>query len=185
MKRTSLRWTHYATCLWPGMADLWWRGHLSGLPVAIVFAIALNWFLVAKFLYPGWLSGGLIHVGFWVAIIVWGFWVQRSLRELPERLVPREVTEKPDRFGEAHAAYLAGDWERAEALLTQTLAIEPRDPPALLMLCGVYRHTGRVESAEILLEEMRRIEVADNWRLELAAEARRLARSAEEPIPAV
>ena len=26
---------YYVTCLWPGLAELWWRGRLSGLPAAV------------------------------------------------------------------------------------------------------------------------------------------------------
>ena len=47
-------------------------------------------------------------------------------------------------FPQARTAYLRGDWAEAEGLLTDVLAIEPRDPPALLLLTGVYRHTGRL-----------------------------------------
>jgi len=185
MKRTSLSWPHYATCLWPGMADLWWRGRMSGLPVAIIFAFAVNWLLVSQFIYPGWLAGGLPRIAFWIGLIVWGFWVSRSFRELPALLVPREISDRPDRFREAHAAYLAGQWKTAEKLLTETLAIEPRDPPALLLLCGVYRHTDRTESAEVLLGEIEKVEAADRWWLEVAAERKRLSRTAQAPIPAI
>lgn len=185
MSHTSLSWPHYATCLWPGLADLWWRGRMSALPLAIVFAISLNGLLLVCFLFPGWLPAGLSKTAFWIGLIVWAFWVQRSFRELPGLLVPREVSDAPDHFCDAHAAYLAGEWKLAERLLTETLAIEPRDTPALLLLCGVYRHTSRLESAEILLEEIQHLEVADRWWLEVAAEQRRLKRTQKAPIPVV
>ena len=59
------------------------------------------------------------------------------------------------------------------------LAIEPRDPPALLLLTGVYRHTGRLEAAELLLREVSRLEVADAWVLEIETESKRLTRAVE------
>lgn len=170
---------YYATCLWPGLPEIWWRGHLSGLPAAIVFAVALNLLLVTRFIYPEWMSGGLVSMAFWTGALAWGFCVIRSVRELPLLIVPRTVSEQPDRFPEARTAYLQGDWKQAEQLLTGVLAIEPRDPPALLLLTGVYRHTGRLEAADVLLHEISKLEVSDHWVLEVDAEARRLQRATE------
>jgi tetratricopeptide (TPR) repeat protein len=169
----------YVTCLWPGLSELWWRGKLSALPVAIGFAVAVNLLLVTRYIYPEWLSSGLVSMAFWIGIIAWGFSVVHSVRELPGLIAPRAISDQPDRFPEARDAYLRGDWQEAEKFLTDLLAIEPRDPPALLLLTGVYRHTGRLEAAEILLEEISRLEVADSWWLELAAEVRRLQRAIE------
>ena len=58
---------HYATCLWPGMADIWWRGRLSALPIAIAFALALNLLLVTRYIYPEWMASvgaKLVQAGF-------------------------------------------------------------------------------------------------------------------------
>ncbi len=168
---------HFATCLWPGLAELWWRGRLSALSTAIPFAIVVNLFLVTRFIYPAWISPGLVSMGFWVGIVAWIFYVARSLRELPAILSPRRISEEPDRFPDAHQAYLRGNWTEAEKLLTNVLSIEPRDPPALLLLTGVYRHTDRLESADILLEQISRLEVSDSWLLEVEAEGKRLKRA--------
>ena len=165
---------HYLTCLWPGMAELWWRGRLSALPAAIGFALALNLYLVARYLYPEWLAPGLVKLGFWVGIPAWGFCVARNVRELPSILKPRATSDQPDRFPEARNAFLRGSWSEAEGLLTDVLAIEPRDPPALFLLTGVYRHTGRLEAAKILLQEIKRLEIADAWWMEWEAENQRL-----------
>ncbi|TWU50990.1 hypothetical protein Poly51_42830 [Rubripirellula tenax] len=170
---------HYLTCLWPGMPELWWRGRLSALPLAVGFAIALNAVLVTRYIFPEWLSGGLVSMAFWIGVLVWGFYVAKSVRELPGIVAPRKVSDEPDRFAEAHQAFLRGDYSEAESLLNQVLAIEARDPPALLLLSGVYRHTDRFESAELLLAEIRRLEVSDRWFLEIQAEASRLKRALE------
>lgn len=179
---------YYLTCLWPGLPELWWRGRLSAIPTAIAFALALNLMLVTRYLYPEWMAGGLVWMGFWIGVVAWGFCVVRSIRELPELIAPRRVSEEPDQFEEAHAAYLAGRWEEAESLLNAVLAIEPRDPPALLLLTGVYRHTDRIVEARLLVTEIGKLEVADRWWLEVAAEVRRIERietalseQAEEP----
>ncbi|NND95857.1 MAG: hypothetical protein HKN47_00845 [Pirellulaceae bacterium] len=170
---------HYVTCLWPGLTELWWRGRLSGLPSAIVFAVALNLLLVTRFLYPQWVSGFLVHAALWIGLGAWVFFVIRSVRELPLLLAPRTVSEQPDQFDDAQEAYLQADWDQAERLLMGVLAIEPRDPPALLLLSGVYRHTERAESAKMVVTELKRLEIGDSWSLEIQAEMSRIDRELE------
>jgi hypothetical protein len=165
---------YYVTCLWPGLAELWWRGRLSALPTAIAFAFALNLLLVARYLYPDWMAGGLVSMAFWIGILAWISYVVHSTRELPSLIAPRSVSDQPDRFPEARVAYLRGEWTEAERLLLDVLAIEPRDPPALLLLTGVYRHTGRLDAAEVLLNEITTLEIADSWFIEVEAETQRL-----------
>lgn len=138
--------------------------------------MGLNLLLILRFVYPEWLAGVLVRVAFWVAVAAWVTYVVRSVRDLPWIIAPRTVSDQPDRFEEAQQAYLQSDWKRSEKLLLGVLAIEPRDPPALLMLAGVYRHTDRLTEAELLIGEIMRLEVADRWELEVAAERQRLDR---------
>ncbi|MDB4624518.1 tetratricopeptide repeat protein [Rubripirellula sp.] len=161
------------------MAELWWRGRLSALPAAIAFTLIVNLILVARYLYPGWIHSGLVSLAFWGGLIALFFYILRTARELPALINPRDTCEEPDQFPEARIAYLGGRWEEAEGLLTDVLAIEPRDPPALLLLTGVYRHTGRLEAAVLLLREISRLEAADDWRLEIETESKRLTRASE------
>lgn len=170
---------NYSTCLWPGLSELWWRGRLSALPLAIGFAFGLNALLVLKYFYPTWLDPMLVRSAWWVGVVAWVCWTIKSVKELPALIAPRTVTEQPDRFVEAQASYLRADWDSAEPLLLGILGIEPRDPPALLMLSGLYRHTGRLENAALLVDELRRLEVADHWQIEIDAEADRIVRDAE------
>jgi hypothetical protein len=166
----------YLSCLWPGLPELWWRGRLSALPTAIAFAAAVNFLLVSRFMYPEWLALTLVRMAGWIGVGVWLFCVVRSVRDMPALLNPRQVTEQPDRFADAHRAYLRAQWPEAESLLADCLSVESRDPPSLLLLAAVYRHTGRIEAAERLLEEIRRTEAADRWWLEVDAEEKRLRR---------
>lgn len=149
---------------------------MASLPTALAFTVALNLLLVAKFLYPEWLGYGLVRMAGWVAVGLWGYLVLRGVIELPVLLNPRQASGRPDRFGEAHLACLRADWMQAEALLAECLGIEPRDPPALLMLSAVYRRTGRLEASERLIEDIRLTEAADRWWLEIEAEQQRLRR---------
>lgn len=166
----------YLTCLWPGLPQLWWRGRLSALPSAIAFALALNLLLVAQFIYPEWLTYAFVRVLGWLGMITWCVCTFKNIRELPTLLHPRKVSTVPDRFNDARLAYLRTDWVRAEALLQECLAVEERDPPALLMLAAVYRQTSRFESCRVCIEKLRTTEVADRWWLEVDAEERRLQR---------
>lgn len=179
MEELSIQPKHYLTCLWPGLAELWWRGRVSALPAAIAFAAIVNALLIAKFVYSDWLSGGLVQLACWVVAAAWLVLTIRSIRELPLLLTPRRASEKSDPFPEAQIAFLRADYAEAERLLNETLAIEPRDPPALLMLSAIYRHTGRLQASHLLLGEVRKLEVADRWELEFTAEQARLQRDIE------
>lgn len=170
---------HYLTCLWPGMAELWWRGRLSALPAAIGFGVLVNGLLITRFLYPEWLSGVLVRVACWVGLVAWAVGAFRAIQELPGLLSPRSVSDQPDRFPEAQVLYLGGEWDRAEELLRGILEVEPRDPPAMLLLAGVYRHRGRLDEAEEWLRRLALLEAADPWWLEREAEGRRLSRARE------
>lgn len=170
---------YYLTCLWPGLPELWWRGRLNALPAAIGFGLALNLLLITRYIYPQWIAGSLVSLAVWTGLVAWIFYVVRSIKELPQLIAPRLASDEPDRFPEARNAFLAGHWTEAERLLTEVLAIEPRDPPSLLFLTAVYRQTGRLDASEILLSEIDRLEVADPWSLELVAERRRLERAIE------
>ena len=176
METVSIQAKHYWTCLWPGMSELWWRGRLSALPTAVAFAAVVNALLIAKFIYPGWLSGALVALACWIAVAAWVVLTVRSFRELPLLLAPRQVSDQPDRFAEAQLAYLTGNYALAEEALTAGLSIEPRDPPALLLLATVLRHTGRLNAADALLTEIPKLEAAAAWNLEWESERARLER---------
>jgi hypothetical protein len=156
---------------------------MTALPAAIAFAIALNLLLAARFLYPEMLAPGAVRFACWAGIGIWGYLAMREANRLPGLIRPRALASGPDRFPEAHAAYLHGQWAQAEAALADCLAIESRDPPALLLLAGVYRHTQRWDAAQRLLSEIRLTEAADRWWLEVDAEEKRLLRDRERLAP--
>lgn len=167
---------HYVSCLWPGLPELWWRGQLAAVPAALAFALALNLVLVTRYVYPMWLPTPISAMGSGLFLVTWVALIVRGVRELPQWITPRAVADQPDRFSEAQIAYLKADYETAECLLQETLAVEHRDPPALLLLCGVYRLTDRLDEAELLLQEASRIDASTGWQIELIGEAKRLKR---------
>ena len=160
----------YLTCLWPGLPELWFRGRLASLPIALAAAAALNLVLIFRYVFPEVFPAPLVSMAFYLGILLWGSCVLQAIRELPKLLVPAQVSERPDRFVEAQTAFVRGQWDAAERLLHEVLAIESRDPPALLMLCSVYRHTGRLDHAADLLRETQRLEACDAWQTEIDTE---------------
>jgi len=168
----------YLTCLWPGLPELWWRGRLTALPTAVAFAVAINVLLVARFVYPEWLSSSLVRLAGWVGVIAWCYCVVKNIRDMPALIQPRRASKLPDRFVDAHLAFMKGDLARAEALLQECLSVEERDPPALLLLASVFRQTSRFDHARACIQRLRVTEAADRWWLEVDAEEKRLLRDA-------
>lgn len=173
----------YLTCLWPGLAELWYRGRWSALPSAVAFGVALNSLLVARFVYPEWLAPSLVRLACWIGVAIWLVLTLRAASRLPALLRPRSVPETRDRYSEAWKEYLQGRWHEAEAVLAACLEVDPRDCQSLLLLAGVYRHTDRFEAAENTLKQLSRLETADAWWLERQAEEKRLARDQPSPDP--
>jgi thioredoxin-like negative regulator of GroEL len=77
-------------------------------------------------------------------------------------------------FREAQTRYLENDWVAAEQLLLKLLKQDARDVEGRLMLATLWRHQGRREEALRQLDRLGRLEAADKWRDEIAAERRRL-----------
>src|SRR5688500_6996498 len=67
----------YVLALWPGLARLWLRGEFIGLLTAVAFAAAVNFALIATFVWPQLVSRQLppwcIPLVAWIAV-VW-FWI--------------------------------------------------------------------------------------------------------------
>jgi hypothetical protein len=166
----------YFYCLWPGLPELWLRGRLSALPTAVAFACALNFLLVARFIYPEWMTLSYVRIAGWVGVFAWFYCTIKNIRDLPGMIHPRKASKTPDRFADAHIAFLRSDYIRAEELLKECLGVEERDPPALLLLAAVYRQTARFEESRSCIEMLRVTEVADRWWLEVDAEEKRFLR---------
>lgn len=168
------------TCLWPGLAPLWWRGSWQGLVEATVFAAGLNLLLTATFVWPQWVEAPWPMVG-WVALS--GYWLVATWRSC--QALPRLIDGKPDGiseglFRQAQAEYLKGNWYDAEKLIGQLLQRRPRDVEGLLLLATLYRHTGRPTEGLATLDRLERLDGAGRWILEITTERRRLMQLAEE-----
>ncbi len=174
--------SHYVTCLWPGLPELWFRGRWSGLPAALLFAASLNFLLVARWIYPEWLIPSLVRIACWVAVGVWVMCVIRQLGRLPGLLEPRLTNDAADTFPAARDLYLRGDLVEAEANLAQCLEIDSRDCQALLLLAAIYRQTGRFQAAKQTNQMLSKLETADGWWLECQTEREKLQRAEEAQV---
>jgi hypothetical protein len=169
-----------ATCLWPGLPQLWIAGSYSGLALAIGFALLVDLVLVSTLAWTELLSETL-------AIAAWGgviaFWLVSawiSLRWLLQGPATAKNADE-DLFREAQANYLQANWFDVEVTLGRLLERQPRDVEARLLLTTLYRHTGRFDEAEAQLRVLEKLDGAVKWQMEIRQERALVADAREEP----
>lgn len=155
--------------LWPGLAPAWLRGEMQGLLVAIGFSWILCGLMLCTFVWPAWVSGWLVAIG-WLA--VGGFWCVESIRSQFSigRLLEEVAPNSEEVFSHAQREYLRGRWFEAEAKLLDILGKHPQDIAAAMTLVGVLRQTGRRQAALKRLEQLQLWDSANGWRFEILRE---------------
>jgi hypothetical protein len=160
--------------LWPGLAELWWRGAWSGLALAGAFALVACFAVSATWVWDELLGAGragTIWSGFFAAWL--GLFVV-SLRRAPRGGLPG-AGGPDDAFPGALAQYLKGNWLEAETLARGLLIRSPEDVEAALLLTAVLRHTGRIDEGRETLDAVTLWDRAAAWRMEIDREYRLLA----------
>lgn len=163
-----------ATCLYPGLPQLWHEGAWWGLLLALGFSCSLNLALVASFVWtellPLWgiilawtTAVGLAALGGWLSQRQ-GFWHVTNVTD----------DGQPDGFPAAQIEYLRGNWYQAEALCRQLLKRNDHDAEAHLLMVGVLRRTDRLRDARRQLKLLASLETADRWEHEIGLEWARL-----------
>lgn len=169
------------TCLWPGLAALWWRGSSTGLLAAASFAALLNVVMVATFVWPE-LFGATVPTLGWLAVAaVWIGAVLRSFRHLPSQRDGHVAAGDVDLFVQAQGEYLKGHWLEAERLLEERLSDQPGDAESILLLATIYRHSRRQADADEQLARLERLDAGAKWRWEIRRERQLLDRLDAEP----
>ncbi len=163
-------------CFWPGLPAAWFLGSASGLAVALVFAWLVSLLVVATFVWPDWISLGMLRLGWCLALGVWLVSAVRNVWRLPAMLQTTS-SESLKAFTNAQAEYLRGNWFEAEAILLQVLHGHPRDAEAMLLLVGVLRHTQRWQPALRRIAQLELIESSAPWRYEILREKSLIQRS--------
>lgn len=168
----AMRW---ATCLWPGLPQLWLEGSFSGLALAIGFALLFNLVLVSTCAWSELLSAPLSW-GAWGGVTL--FWLVSawlSLRWLKAGGTVTSADADDALFRDAQAHYLRASWFDAEVALGQLLERHPRDAEARLLLATLFRHTGRWDEALAQLQVLEKLDGAVKWQMEMRQERELLA----------
>jgi len=162
-------------CLWPGLPHLWWRGDWRSLAVAVLFAVTLNFGLLATFVWPEMIPAALRTLG-WAGLLgIWGITTWTGLRKVSTWVPAGTNARHQGLFVQAQGEYLKGHWLEAESLLRRILQVEDRDGDARLMLASLLRRAGRVAEAMAELEALELSEAGQKWSLETARERQLLA----------
>lgn len=194
MASSRMHWTAY---LWPGLPGLWLRGSWAGLVVAVGFTSLANVLLLATLVYREWISVDALWVGYGALAVVWllAWWQSRWERRAvlaggsddPIALSPKAEKKRnrqEELFREAQRRYLENDWVAAEQLLLKLLKADSRDVEGRLLLATMWRHQQRYQEAQRQLDRLARLEAAQTWQREIAAERRRLEQALALPEPA-
>lgn len=183
---------HRIAYLWPGLPQLWLRGSWAGLAVAVGFTVLANTLLLATLVYTEWLARDVKLIGFGSLASVWmlAWWLSRGERvrgqanlggESPESAEADLAEDNRDElFREAQQVYLQNDWVATEQVLLKLLKQDSRDVESRLMLATLWRHQGRSREALRQLDRLERLEAAEVWKYEIAAEREAIAGAARQ-----
>lgn len=164
----------YLTLVWPGLPWLWLRGSLSGLVLALAFAVSLDVAILATWIWPDLVEHSFTISAWTATTVIWVVSVVSAASAFPPPIqaVDRDETDKL--FIKARDAYLARDWIQAETRLQELLALAPTDGEAQLLLGTLLRRVGRPAEARQALEKLARSDSGAPWRTAIAAELARL-----------
>lgn len=165
----------YLTLVWPGLPWAWLRGSVSGLVLALAFAVSIDIALLTTFIWPGLVELPLT-VGLWTAVgVLWLVSTVSAAAAFPPPLAVARSAEADELFVKARDAYLARDWLQAEARIRDLLKAAPTDGEAQLLHATLMRRTGRPNEARRALDQLARSDSGAAWLHEIAMELRRLA----------
>lgn len=171
-----------ATCLWPGLSQLWVEGAWSGLAMAFGFACLFNLLLLNSLVWTEWVEPGMRRAAWTVLAAFWLVSAWMSRRWCAKKNAAKHPDPERDLFLRALGEYLKGNWYEAESICQQLLRDKARDAEAELMLATILRHTGRYAAARERLNDLKRRDDAAKWEWEIANELERLA-EAEQQAP--
>lgn len=171
-----MNWGSLILCGWPGLPNLWYRGKVSSLAFAALFALLLNIALISTFIWPR-LLGEFFPVISWTSLIlIWTISLGVAFRTFPQwsqidKIAgPDDVLQSDPLFFQAQKEYLKGDWDKTEKILRKCLEIWPRDIEARLLLATLLRHTRRLYEACEELDNLLKIDESINWINEIRSE---------------
>jgi hypothetical protein len=163
------------TLVWPGLPWLWLRGSVSGLVLALAFAVALDMAIMATWVWTEFLELPIV-IGLWAGVgAVWVIATASAATTFPAPLQTGPDAAADALFTAARDAYLARDWLAAETKLRSLLVVRPTDGEAQLLLGTLLRRVGRLKEARAALEALSRSDAGAAWRSAIVRELDRLA----------
>lgn len=158
---------------WPGLLNLWYRGEIYSLAVAVLFATILNIALLGTLVWPEWLSPWFVRTlgGLLAFAGLWSFATSFFSTSVVHPSLPSVECDRL--FEEAQSDYLKGQYFEAEATLHRILGAGTEDVEAAFLLACVLRRTGRFRQALDCLERLERLDNSRYWKDEIADERRR------------
>ncbi|MCY3004877.1 MAG: hypothetical protein NTV29_02750 [Planctomycetota bacterium] len=167
----SFRW---AMVLWPGLVFAWQAGSLRALLICLGFVFALQAAWIGTFIWPGLLTG-------WESRLLWCSLAALVIGSIlyqtycAARDGQARLSLCSDRvLQEAQSEYLRGNYFEAEELLTPYVSQGEWDVEAALCLASIYRRTGRLEAAAVVLQTIESLERGGLWAAEIAQEYRKM-----------
>ncbi len=168
-----------AICLWPGLPAIWLRGLARELFMSLIFSWFICGLLLATFVWPEWVSLGILRLLWLLAVGAWAASTLRNCWTLPKLLAIGDQ-HSAQALVDAQLEYLRGNWFEAEAKLLQILHEHPRDAEALLLLVGILRRTRRFPPALRRVAQLERLDTASGWQFEINREKRIIERDIAE-----
>jgi tetratricopeptide (TPR) repeat protein len=161
---------------WPGFINLWTRGELYSLFVALLFAAILNIALLATLVWQEWLAVWTIR-SLWVGLVIAASWSFVSSFIFARSFGAVQSNQEANQLlAIAQKDYLRGNYLEAEATLHRVLGPGNEDIEAALLLTAVLRRTGRPRQALECLQRLERFDTASVWNIEIQNERRKCSR---------
>jgi len=167
--------TPWVVYMWPGLPQIWTRGHFGGLLVAFGCAVLLDLLLLGTFVWSELLDSRLRTLGWAVVAVIWGAWAILSIRIDSHHDGFGQENRSDDRFALVAEQYLKRNWLEAEHLLRTLVTENPADADARMMLLSLLRRTGRTQEAMAELAVLQSLPGAAKWACEIERERALLA----------
>jgi hypothetical protein len=161
-------------CLWPGFSAAWISGSFRGLVLALLFMVVLQAAWIGTFVWPAYLTTWETHLLWWtLAVCVVGSVLYQTLYVAwSGETNPAKCSETI--LQQAQALYLQGNYFEAEELLVPYVSGGQWDVDAGLWLASIYRRTGRLEAASVVLQTLESLERGEIWSMEIRQEHRKI-----------
>ena len=172
---------HRWMMFWPGLPAVRLAGSWKGFGVAVGFAWLLAVMIWARWGWPEWLSADTLSWLGWATLLFWLVAIPANCRSVRRIFEEHErIAAEEDGLRVAVAAYLGGQWARAESLLSERLRQQPHDAESRLLLGSllVRRHRDTEAREEFL--RLLRSDGGARWVREIRHEMSLLAADATE-----